>query len=122
MDSVTALALMGAVAAAPISMAFSARVLVPARMSAADYSVSSAIVAVAVVPLVFALATVAPWWMWCYVPLCAAPYLAGVYLRARATTEVGRPLGLRAASELSLWAMCIALTAAVALWGIARAE
>jgi hypothetical protein len=118
----SAFVLCAATAAVPVALAFTSRVLVPARLSVAHGCVVSAILAAAVLPFVVALDTVAPWWMWSYVPMAAAPILAGLYLRNRARTDMNHLLGFRAANELAIWAMCIALTASIGMWGWARAE
>ena len=118
----SALVVLAATAFVPLSIAFTARFLVPAGVAASGYWVTSAFIAMAIVPFLIALESGASWWLWCFGLMGAAPYAAALYLRGRARSVAGSPLGFRAASELSMWAVCVALTAGIALWGWAHAE
>jgi hypothetical protein len=122
MNFPSAFAIACAIACIPVALALTARWLVPARVAVRGYWVTSAIIAAALAPLLLALELGASWWVWCFGLVGLAPYAAGLYLRGRAHALGGAPLGLRAASELSLWTVCVAVATGVALWGWAHAR
>lgn len=100
----------------PILM-WSARVLVPARIAWRHCAAAWAVLALGPIPALLGVAIGSPGtipWL-----ICAGmvfPFVAGAYLRQRARTPDGRALGFRRAGELSLWTLCIAQTAGIAVW------
>src|SRR4051812_4700658 len=118
MTEIPVLALLIAVAAVPPAWVLCARVLVPAKVASTDCIVVSVLFAGGLVPFLIFLASGSPAAIWWLVGLMGVlPYLAALYLRKRARAPTGGALGFRAAAELSLLVMGIALTTGVAVWG-----
>ena len=124
MKAAVAISVFVGIAAIPLALKLAARLLVPATIGWHQVFLAAGLLSGLAVPLALCMDWVGltglNWWQasaWFAVAFWSPILLMQAFLRRTAIAPGGRALPLRAAGELSIWAVCSAVTVGVVAFG-----